>query len=326
MAKDVHVTERSLFKECRRHWKYQYRDHLYPAQESRGALWFGRGLHFALAEFYRGNDPYAGLDEWMSRKFTPSELAEMWPDERAQLDETLGLIRSILDGYIPWAALNDTEWEIVDVERSYRVRVPGTYCYLVGTLDLVIRNRVTRKLWVVDHKSTSQGFADPYVLELDDQMTAYLWLLWQTYGELPAGAIYNQFRKKKPAEPYLVKDGSRLSKDKSIDTTYEMYLAAIEQHGFDVADYSDILVQLRNNEFYKRELIARNKNELVNFTSQLQLELRELTSKSVPIYPHATRDCSWGCSFRILCKAENEGGDVDSLKQANYIIVDGRVD
>lgn len=157
-------------------------------------------------------------------------------------------------------------------------------------------------------------------------MTAYLWLVWQEYKEHPYGAIYNQLRKKIPCEPSLLKDGKRLSKDKSVDTTYEKYLEAIILNGFDQDDYSDILVKLASEErFYLRELIARNRKELYSFETNLVKEYRDMTNPKLFIYPNPTSDCVYDCSFRTLCKVENECGDVQGIKETMYKVLKGRV-
>lgn len=312
----IHVTERQVFKQCRRRHYYEYRLHLHPKVEKKGPLWVGRAGHAGLAAYYQGQDALLGLDEWLQAKLTGEESGE----ELREIDEAVALVRSILERYPEFAQEND-DFQVVGVEMPLEYPIPRTRVTLVGTLDLLVRKQ--GRLWVVDHKFL-QSFADPEVLELDDQMSAYLYLVWKTFDEVPGGAIYNQLRKKVPAIPFRLKAGG-LSKNRSIDTTKEIYLGEILRLGLDPADYADILAALEANEFFRREPIARNWRELDNFGRYLEMEAREMFSKTTPIYPAPSRDCLWSCPYRFLCKIENEGGDFDGAREALFYEQEGRI-
>lgn len=319
-SNEVHVTDRQAFKACRRMWGYRNREHLQPVKESTGALWLGKGIHVGMETYYTGGDAIQGFRSWLDQKVSADDISKMWPDEKFKLNEIITLAETMLTRYIDFAKKHD-DFEVVDVEKTLRVQVPNTKYYLVGTLDLLVRRK--GKLWIVDHKSYQQ-FVDPTDLELDDQMTAYMWLVSQVYGEMPGGAIYNQLRKKIPTEPKVLKSGG-LSKDKGIDTTYEKYLEAINTNGLDPNDYQDILEKLKHNQYFKRELIARNANELKTFGLHLTDEVTDMMNPNLPLYPNPTRDCQWRCAdYRSLCKCQNEGGDIEYFKDRLYVIEEGR--
>jgi hypothetical protein len=297
-------------------WKYQFLWELVPIAEPRGALWLGHGVHYGLAEFYRSKrDPVEAAYEWLDKKVTPDELSIMWPEEREEFNGVVALLEAMLSGYVAFARENDA-FAVMGVEVPLDIHVEGTRSRLIGNIDIVVEQR--KGIWVVDHKSTIQ-YANPVYLELDDQMTAYLWLLEQLTGVFPKGAIYNQLRKKIPAEPEVLVTGG-LSKKKNIDTTYEKYLEAIVKHNLNPNHYEDILEFLRNKTegFYKREYVARSRYELEHFGEQLTAEVREMNSKQTVLYHHPTRDCSWSCSYRDLCLCENTGGDLQALIKVNY--------
>lgn len=320
--KIIHVTERQQFKACRRAWNYSYKEGLQRPFDHMDARWFGKGAHVALAAFHsqdlRGW-PVA-FEAWLEAKIDEhAKVMPLNPEDYRKVEELKTLLEGMMDGYNDFAEAND-DFTVLGVEVPLSVKVPGTNVILAGTVDMIVRRK--GKLWVVDHK-TYASFADPEALLLDDQMTAYLWMVWKTYGEMPAGAIYNQLRKKLPATPMLLKDGKRLSQDKSIDTTREVYLQAIHDNGFNEADYADILEKIGLNEFFRRETIPRNQNELLSFEENLVPEAREMTSKSTFLYPNATRDCVY-CDYRTICKAQNERGDVDSLKANLFVVEHGR--
>jgi hypothetical protein len=316
MMQEIHVTERAMFKRCRRKWKYQCRWELVPKEEKRGALWIGTGVHYGLAEYYRSKrDPWEAAQEWLDQKLPELHLEDMWPEERAQFNASTDLMASILVGYVPFAQAND-DFEIISVEEALRIPIPHTRVVLVGQMDVLARR--AGKLWVMDHKTAAQ-YVDITALEMDDQMTAYLWMVWQAHDEIPGGALYNELRKKVPAQPEILVRGG-LSKKKNIDTTYEIYLNAIKANDLDPKDYADILEFLRNKPdgFYRRELVARTKYELEHFAENLIPEAKAMNSKNTPLYPSPTRDCSWDCQYRDLCLCETTGGHLEGLIDSLY--------
>lgn len=318
---EIHVTERAMFKRCRRKWKYQNLWELVPKEEVRGALWIGTGIHYGLAEYYRSaKDPWEACKEWLDLKIPELHLESMWPDDRAQFNETVALMKSILTGYVPFAQQND-DFVVRAVEEPLSVKIPGTRTRLVGQLDLLVDRK--NLLWVCDHKTAAQ-YIDVQALEMDDQMTAYLWLVKKVYGNIPGGALYNQLRKKIPALPTQLASGG-LSKKKNVDTTYEIYMQAINELGLDAGDYEDILEFLRNKPdgFYRREYVARSRYELEHFADNLTQEARTMSSKLTPLYPSPTRDCVWDCQYRDLCLCETTGGHVEGLIEANYEYAEG---
>jgi hypothetical protein len=283
-----------------------------------GALWLGTGVHYGLAEYYRNKrDPWEATQDWLDLKLPSLNLADMWPEERAAFNDSTNLMASILTGYVPFAQAHD-DFKVMSVEEPLRVHVPGTRVALVGALDVLVRRGQRANLWVMDHKTAAQ-YINIVNLEMDDQMTAYLWLVWQTHGEIPGGALYNELRKKVPAQPEPLKSGG-LSKNKNVDTTYEIYLQAVKDNDLNPVDYEDILEFLRNKPdgFYRREPVARTKYELEHFAENLVPEVKAMNSKLTPLYPSPTRDCSWDCHYRDLCLCETTGGDLESLSDSLY--------
>jgi len=319
----IRVTERAAFKRCRRKWKYQSLMELVPVAEPRGALWLGTGVHYGLEQYYRDKtDPWVATQAWLDMKLPELHLEEMWPEERAKFNDTTDLMASMLTGYVPFAQEHD-DFKVVGVEENLEVRVPATKVKLGGKIDVLTRRGPKSALWPMDHKTAAQ-YVDISVLEMDDQMTAYLWLVWQVHGEIPGGALYNELRKKIPAQPEPLVNGG-LSKKKNVDTTYKIYLQAIKNNHLNPVDYADILEFLKNKPdgFYRREAVARTKYELEHFAQNLIPEARAMSSKNTPLYPSPTRDCSWDCQYRDLCLCETTGGDLQSLIDSLYEHAEG---
>lgn len=85
----------------------------------------------------------------------------------------------------------DPQWEILGVEVKFQARLGGRYL-LKGKLDLVIRDRKTMKIWIVDHKS-GQNLPTEMELDIADQFGLYSWLLREG-GIVVAGAIHSANR------------------------------------------------------------------------------------------------------------------------------------
>ena len=241
-------------------------------------------------------------------------------------------------GYINWAAKEDhhgaipfkqilfTEEEFaVPLKREvgdseyYRFRDANGQqweLWLVGRIDLVIQDMDDR-IWVLDHK-TSKDKLDKELLTLDDQMTMYIWAIQQILGVQIAGCLYNVLRKKIPSIPRILKAGG-LSKDKSIDTTYDVYLEAIYANDLDPADYTEILNHLaeKNSQFYERVAVRRNQHEIAMAGRMVLMEGLDMLN-SPYIYPNPTWDCSWKCDFKPLCLATNRDDDTEYLETTLY--------
>src|SRR5690349_22689846 len=66
----IRNSERNTLKRCPQRWWWAWRQGLRPIGEISDALWFGTGVHLALAEWYcgpglkRGRHPAETFDEW----------------------------------------------------------------------------------------------------------------------------------------------------------------------------------------------------------------------------------------------------------------------
>ena len=307
------VTERSTFKFCRRQDLFSRIDKLVPQREAIGTLWYGRMIHAGLEYFYKGLPWEEHMQTWWENSIHEDEPEETILEKRDLLETGVELITR----YIDFAEEHDSqEWEILEIESEWLVPSPNGLGVLEGHTDMVVLWR--DKIWVIDHK-TKTSFSDPFELMFDDQMTAYLWMASQLYPDYEiGGAIYNQLRKKKPATPMLLKSGKALSKAKDIDTTVDIYYDAIIENGFDPNDYADVLGSIATKKFFLREPVVRNPHEIASFGEMLDGEMVDMTNPDLPRYSNKQSDCTWRCSYKSLCLATDDGGDVESLIEYSY--------
>jgi len=351
------TTERQEFKECRRRWDFASlsRQGIEPNRPA-VALWFGTGIHHALEMLYQrraefGADPaYFGemsdydyvqktwLD-WYDAELKRLEESQtvLWDEQKQALEETRDLGQKMLANYEAWSSVADYKdstgfKRVLYTEREFAVIIPDETgkpyhftdgsgqvweMWLVGRLDMVVED-FDGRIWVLDHK-TSKDRLDEEILILDDQMTLYLWAAQQILQKPIEGCYYNVLRKKLPVVPQVLASGKGLSKAKSIDTTYEVYLQAIEENGFDPADYEDILDHLANKKtgFFERVKVRRNQHDLAMAGRMLLLEAIDMLNDPY-IYTNPTWDCKWKCDYKDLCLAMNRNDDVAYLKDTMF--------
>jgi hypothetical protein len=229
----LRTSERSTFKRCRWKWWQEFEEVLKPKTPV-PPLRFGSLIHLALADYYkkgvrRGPHPaksflkYYDLEAKAQGEFgfrvDDLEADEVWAEARE-----LGV--DMLNGYVEHYGKDD-EWEVVVTEQAFQQLVPNPvtglpWFWYVGTIDLIMRNRLTKKLHIWDHK-TAKSINVMY-LSLDLQATGY----W-TFGldwiyakgllsprERPAGMIYNHLRKAFRDERPRDGDGFSLNKDGTV--------------------------------------------------------------------------------------------------------------
>jgi hypothetical protein len=137
---------------------------------TRGSLWHNvMEVHYTWLQ----RNPNADLEEIRAfvRKHLLLNVAE--PD----VDQVL--VDWMYDGYIENYG-RDIDWEIVEVEKAYRVRLgpPSSQFRLAMKIDLLVRDRRTKQLWLVDHKS-AKDFTRQTEIDIDDQFGLYSWGLRQ---------------------------------------------------------------------------------------------------------------------------------------------------
>jgi hypothetical protein len=229
----LRTSERSTFKRCRWKWWHEFEETLHPKTDA-PPLRFGSLVHKALADYYKKGvrrgphpaerflihyDAEAKLQGEFGFRVDDLEADEVWAEARE-----LGV--AMLEHYVEHYGKDD-EWEVLVTEQPFQqiVNLPGTerpWFWYVGTLDLIIRNRRTKKIHIVDHKTAKT--INVMYLSLDSQATGY----W-TFGldwiyanrmlqplEKPAGMIYNHLRKAFPDERPKDEGGFALNKDGTV--------------------------------------------------------------------------------------------------------------
>jgi hypothetical protein len=301
MLPELHTSERKSFKRCWQQWYWAYRMGLTPKGETPDALWFGIGVHYALAEWYlkgkkRGPHPADTFEQYCTDELREIKAAlptnAEWYDEPKYEDaHTLGV--AMLCEYVNTFG-KDPDWHVLAVEQPFAVnllRQGEPVALFKSTFDGVYRDEGDGNIYLMEHKTAAQ-ISTAY-LALDDQAGAY-WAVasqicrakgWLKPNEKIAGINYNFLRKSMPDDREKDAGGNSLNKDGTIS-------------------------KRQPAPAFVREIVLRTEKEKVNQLDRIAEEasiMAMVRSGELPITKNTTRDCTW-CTFFDMCKLHERGG------------------
>jgi hypothetical protein len=293
----VTTTSRSTFRRCPQKWVWRFEDGLTQKGETADALWFGTGVHEALAKWYlrgarRGPRPADTFDNWCSNEMREIRASrEEWEDQ-AKYEDALELGIAMLDNYIQEYGADDN-WDIVAIEQPFKIRVTWhgkPVALFMSTWDGVYRDRKDGKLYLLEHKTASQ-ITLPY-LALDDQAGVYLavaeqWLKTKNImrqNEHIAGIMYNFLRKTMGDDRDRNEGGAYLNKDGSVS-------------------------KKQPPPPFVRNLVERGPGESRTQMERLANEVAVMNAVrdgTIPVTKSTTKDCTW-CEFFYVCTLHERG-------------------
>lgn len=240
-------------------------------------------------------------------------------EEWEAIRERTELLYDMAAWYVEWAREADTG--ITVISRQFQAEVPVVaptghastkYQYRFKPDGLVV---LGGELWLWEDKAWKViDRTSMQMLQMDEQCGMYLWGIREAvrrrelsaevaiaiseYG-LPVGVIYNVLRKKLPTVPALLKSGAT-SRDKAVDTTYEVYLDTLRERGQDPDEYREMLDMLweKGNTFFVRQRVYRNATELDEIGNRIYQATRLISEGHT--FKSVDRTCAQ-CQFWPLC-------------------------
>lgn len=260
------------------------------------------------------------LDEAAAKEEARIEAAAtLMQEEWAAIRERTELLRAVAGYYVPWAETVDAGLQVVT--RQFEAETPVLAPSGRASTRFQFRFKPDGivvfggELWLWEDKAwKTVDRTSLQMLQMDEQCGMYLWGLRQLldrgeapqavtdafseYG-YPAGVIYNVVRKKTPVVPAQLKNGST-SRDKAIDTTYDVYLSTLIERSQDPADYAETLDVLREkgNTFFVRQAVHRNRGELDEIGARIYQATRLIAEGHT--FKTVDRSCAQ-CQFFPLC-------------------------
>jgi hypothetical protein len=214
-------------------------------------------------------------------------------------EELQDLIWWMYEGYVNFFGADDN-WQIIAVEHPAEVDLPapdgstGRF-RLKLKIDLVVKERDTGRIRIVDHKS-GKDLPHRKALELDDQFPLYQWAL-QVLGRNVFGLTYNAARTLRLKE----------------DIQAEAILSGIESP----PEKGKVPAPTPLDERFCRESMHRTAKEMkqIAFEAYMTAETRYEEQARVKGYgldsPRTTDTlrCQWDCDFYAQCLAGRKGMD-----------------
>jgi len=329
MKQYIHISDVSSFLSCRRAWDFSsnLRQHLTTIRPYE-PFFFGTVMHAFLEEYYNPEQT-AARQEISNIAYTKLHAL---PNA---LPEFIEFGSQLFEHYLQWAKnsegnLGDCSFESLAVEKAFDVPIltpqgfPSSKFRFAGRVDGVWRSRFDGKLYLHEIKTATSIDGRIGQLAFEYQPTAYMLAMSEVYQEPIAGVVYTLIRKKLPADPDVLQNGT-LSKHRGIDTTPDHYLATIKKHhvgitGIEIkTTYGDILSTLLNqpNRFFRRILIKRSDAQLTEMRHILYDVAKDMTNKHLPIYHNPGYFCG-NCQFNQPCQAMSNGQPIDPILTQFY--------
>lgn len=325
----IRTSDRNTYRQCRRLWDYSsaLRRNL-TTKETPSYFWLGTGGHFALEDFHgycKFEHPVEAFRAYTAACSVADSKGEMQlPDDYMEQQE---VAEGVLSYYLTWLSTRksqETYW--IDGKPQVEVRVAlelpiksplGIPCVYDLTLDRVIIEE-DGSLGIVDYKFV-KTFRNEHI-DIDPQITAYMWAGHTLYNSPTTSFTYHQFRKEVPRAPKVLQNG-RLSSAKDQLTTYTLYREALIRLYGEVEDapmqnvatlnYLNSLEDADRDKFITRLKTYRNQHQLLAESDKILMETSEMINPHIPIYPSPSDRCSWGCDFRDVCIMQDCGEDFE---------------
>lgn len=175
-------SERNTFGRCPQRWWWAYVEGLRPKAKPADALWFGIGVHEALAVYYdlgfdRGPLPYKTWKAWVGDevryiKANFTDRDRQWFDQPVY-EEAGALGEAMLKGYVEEYG-DDPYWEILAIEQPFEIEVMRdgkVIAIFIGIFDGVAIDHWLNLMVLLEHKTAGQ--IKTMHLPLDNQAGSY---------------------------------------------------------------------------------------------------------------------------------------------------------
>lgn len=313
----LRTSERKSFRACPQAWWWRYREGLVPNGRPAAPLWFGTGVHIALAEWYkpglkRGRRPATTFTQWLDAEHIEDEQMNAGQDATGQAvyEDARVLGDHMLKNYVKLYE-KDLDKETLAIEQAFQVDITddkGSYLVtLVGTFDGVHYDNVDGQIYLWEHK-TANKIATAF-LALDDQAGTYFSVATTvlraqkilTNKEAINGILYNYLRKAKPDPRPKNADGLYLNKNGSVS------------------------LRQPRPEFH-REVVERNEGEVQRQLRRVADDarwMRAVETGRAPLIKNTNFNCPY-CPFFDICTLDEKGNQraVKALKKTSFHYAD----
>lgn len=325
----IRTSERRAKKRCEQRWGWAYRDGLVPKGTPATPLWFGTGIHEALAQWYgtgseRGIHPADAWLDWVKEEevFIRTNQMDDGNYDNDEFVDAKELGEAMLVGYVEEYG-EDDNWDVIGVETPFQIDIPypippanveparDSLAIYAGTFDGVYRDLADDTIWLMEHK-TAKTISLRH-LPLDDQAGSY-WAVASKIlqhedvlrkGDKIEGIMYNFLRKALPDARPKNDEGKYLNKNGSVSKSQPSSL-------------------------FVREPVYRDRRERATQLRRIQNEamrMNEARQRLDRLDKNPTADCSWDCAFYDLCLLHEKGDESwEDYRDAMFTVRDPYAD
>lgn len=292
-------SEIQTFKACRRKWWLAwYRGMASRKADLVGIRNVGTRIHLCLAEYYVPEGQPRVSPMVTHQRVTAEDLAALYANAEQEgyevdaallkkLNANFELERIMLEGYMAWLRETgaDSQLEVIGSEMYVEAEIkPGVK--IIGKIDTRLRNRITGKIMIIDHKSV-QIFVAPLLLRQNEQVLHYTLLEFlRDGGSEPVGAFYNQLRR--------VKRGATAKPP--------FYLRETITHN------------RHEVESYRQRVLG-----VISDIEEVERKLEAGVPHPEAVYPTPSRDCSWKCPFVKICPMFDDGSRAEDALADQFV-------
>jgi len=347
--KEYTTSQLACYKACPKKWFYRFKLRLDPVGTKK-SLELGSYVHHLLDVFYNPSgsgesimtdgslqvlteNRYAGVLA-ASQKYFEEKTKNLFEEETIKYQQLRDEAEAIVTRYIEINADDLSKYSIIATEKEFRIPIYSpdgkrTRDYFLGKFDMVVRDEYGT-VWFFEHKTTSDTVDNRFeTVELEEQLNNYTLVAMMEYDDY-GGGILNVIRKKAPRKPEPLKSGKGLSVAKNIDTTYDVYLEAINENGFNPTDYTEILgiLKEKGDRFFGRKIVSRKVVQLLETRDEIYYTVQAIknmerlykkTGSENVFYRTPTYACK-GCQYCELCILDSKKCDTKSHIDGNFTV------
>jgi hypothetical protein len=187
-----------------------------------------------------------------------------------------------------------------------------------GRIDIILRDK-WGNYWIGDWKTTARMMTEDadIILEIDDQVTGYVWALLRKLNLAIRGFKYIELRKGYPEPPQKLKVtrlGRQYSVSQSQTTDVDTYIATVKEGdkaAYEAGLYNEFIAWLKDegSRFIETHTIYKSAAQLDMFQKELLEQAREMIDPATARYKSPGRFACSGCAFQQPCIDMDQGGD-----------------
>lgn len=189
---DWSFSKLSTFETCPRAFQLQYlQDPPLPKQQNAWAE-YGILCHAILEEFAKGELPVNQLTAEYKERYPDVVVHNFPPYPKGYAEKAF---QQGIDYFESFSGFGD-QYEVVSTEEYFHLNI-GPYSF-VGISDLVLRDKSTGELVVVDHKTKSESSMKNEIDLYKKQLYIYAEHVKNKYGQYPSQIQFNMIKSNQP--------------------------------------------------------------------------------------------------------------------------------